>query len=107
MKRILGGGVTHANLSDVTGNPEELVRMRGKFSTFEMSDLEDICTILVSEAEVSRFSKATPGGGIVPSMATGEFDHALTGGSFSIGIESAKGGRGRKGSAKRPGRDHP
>ena len=49
-------GDTSANnpdLLDVTGNPEELVHMRGKFSMFEMRDLEDVCTTLAREDEVN------------------------------------------------------
>jgi hypothetical protein len=49
-------GDTSANnpdLSDVTGNPEELVHMRGKYSMFEMRDLEDVCTTLAREDEVN------------------------------------------------------
>jgi hypothetical protein len=38
-------------LSDITGQPEELVRMRGKFGLFEMSDLESVCSTLISEIE--------------------------------------------------------
>jgi hypothetical protein len=53
LKGILGDSAKNPDLSDVTGNPEELVRMRGKLSMFEMSDLEDVCTTLACEAEVN------------------------------------------------------
>ena len=45
-------------LSDITGHPEELVCMRGKFSSFEMSDLEKVCSTLICEIEANV--KSTP-----------------------------------------------
>ena len=101
LKGILGSNAIHADLSDVTGNPEELIRMRGKFSSFEMSDLKDVCTTLACEAEVFIFPKATACDGIVAPMAQGGFGGTLDGGSFCIGKGSAKFERGRKVRAKR------
>jgi len=43
----------NGNISKATGEPDELVRMRGKFASFDMSDLEQICMQLACEIEAN------------------------------------------------------
>jgi len=41
------------NISKASGNPDELVIMRGKFASFDMSDLEQMCMQLACEVEAN------------------------------------------------------
>ena len=41
------------HISKASGEPGKLAQMRGKFASFDMSDLEQICTQVACELEVN------------------------------------------------------